>query len=50
MKYKIKYNNTKINIITILIIQKNYINLMMKLNNIILNYKTINIIMQLKII
>ena len=50
MKYKIKYNNMKMNIITILIIQKNYINLMMKLNNIILNYKTINIIMQLKII
>ena len=45
-----KYNNMKINIITILIIYKNYINLIMKLNNMILNYKTINIIMQLKII
>ena len=45
-----KYNNTKMNIIPILISQKNYINLIIKLVNMILDYKTINIIMQLKII
>ena len=43
-------SNMKINIITILIIYKNYRTLIMKLVNIILNYKTINIIMYLKII
>ena len=45
-----KYNNMKMNIIPILISQKNYINLIIKLVNMILDYKTINIIMQLKII
>ena len=49
-KYKIKYNNTKMNIIKILIIQKNYRTLIIKLNNIILNYKRHLIIIYLKII
>ena len=49
-KYKMKYNNMKMNIVTILIIYKNYRTLIIKLINIILNYKINLIIIYLKII